>query len=84
MFPEFPSDVFITFEALDAKVWVKINNKTEETVMSLADYLNNKTSKMVLIAFELPAYSSKEFLFKSYKVDNFLYIPRVIENSSYS
>lgn len=67
MYPEFPSDVFLTFETLDARVVVNLD-ATKQQTMSLADYLKNNTPKMVIAAFELKAYPKDKFIFKSYKV----------------
>lgn len=68
MYPEFPSDVFITFETLDAQVIVNMDATKQET-MSLSDFLKNNTSMMVIFAFELKAYPKEKFIFKSYKVN---------------
>lgn len=67
MHPEFPSDIFITFEALDVQVVVN-TSATKQQTMSLADYLSDNTPKLVISAFELKSYPKSRFIFKSYKV----------------
>uniref|UniRef100_T1PJV0 Molybdopterin-binding domain of aldehyde dehydrogenase n=1 Tax=Musca domestica TaxID=7370 RepID=T1PJV0_MUSDO len=64
---EFPSDVFLTFEALNAQVVVGYSSEKRET-MSLVDYVRDKTSKTVILSFNLPAYPKENFIFKSYKI----------------
>lgn len=66
-YEEFPSDIFITFEALDAKVVVNTGATKQET-MPLFQYLKNKTPKTVIAAFELKAYPKDKFIYKSYKI----------------
>jgi len=53
--PEFPSDIFISFEALDVKV-LAAKNATEEKEMSLSEYLSTNDRKLVIKAFILPVY----------------------------
>ncbi|XP_051862470.1 uncharacterized protein LOC117575900 [Drosophila albomicans] len=65
--PEFPSDVFITFESLDAQVLVHDNAHTQR-VMTLLDYLQDRTPKLVIGAFILRAYPKDKYLFNSYKI----------------
>uniref|UniRef100_A0A1B0GDN7 FAD-binding PCMH-type domain-containing protein n=1 Tax=Glossina morsitans morsitans TaxID=37546 RepID=A0A1B0GDN7_GLOMM len=67
MHPEFPSDIFITFEALDVQVVVN-TSATKQQTMSLADYLSDNTPKLVISAFELKSYPKSRFIFKSYKI----------------
>ncbi|ALC47093.1 CG18516 [Drosophila busckii] len=64
---EFPSDVFICFEALNVSVIVAKNAK-EEQQMSLAEYVSAKDSKLVAKSFLLPAYAKDKFIFDSYKI----------------
>ncbi|KAH8389372.1 hypothetical protein KR200_001891 [Drosophila serrata] len=64
---EFPSDVFITFEALDVHVLVYDNPSTQR-VMTLLAYLGDTTQKLVLGGFILKAYPKDRFLFGSYKI----------------
>ncbi|XP_016926106.4 uncharacterized protein [Drosophila suzukii] len=64
---EFPSDVFITFEALDVHVLV-YDNPSIQRVMSLLSYLSDTTSKLVLGGFILKAYPKDRYLFRSYKI----------------
>ncbi|KAH8347445.1 hypothetical protein KR059_010727 [Drosophila kikkawai] len=64
---EFPSDVFITFEALDVHVLVYDNPSTQR-VMTLLSYLADTSPKLVLGGFILKAYPKDRFLFSSYKI----------------
>lgn len=64
---EFPSDVFLTFETLDAQVVVNTDDSKQET-MSLSVYLKNNTQKMILTSFQLKSYPKDKFIFRSYKV----------------
>ncbi|KAH8420939.1 hypothetical protein KR222_010850 [Zaprionus bogoriensis] len=66
--PEFPSDVFISFEALDVRVLVA-NNAKEERQMSLAEYLSDGNRKLLLKAFLLPAYPKEKYIYDSYKAN---------------
>lgn len=65
--PEFPSDVFITFEALDVQVLVH-ESATSSQVMSLLGYLQDPRPKLVIGGFILRAYPKEKYLFNSYKV----------------
>ncbi|XP_017009213.3 uncharacterized protein AOX3 [Drosophila takahashii] len=65
--PEFPSDIFISFEALDVKV-VASKNATEEKEMSLSEYLSTNDRKLVLKAFILSAYPKDRYIYDSYKI----------------
>ncbi|XP_034664119.1 xanthine dehydrogenase-like [Drosophila subobscura] len=65
--PEFPSDVFLSFEALDAKV-VAMKSATEEQQMSLADYLSDSNRKFIIKEFLLSAYPKDKFIYDSYKI----------------
>ncbi|KAH8358794.1 hypothetical protein KR093_002517 [Drosophila rubida] len=65
--PEFPSDVFITFESLNAQVLVHDNAHTQR-VMTLLEYLHDRTPKLVIGAFILRSYPKEKFLFNSYKI----------------
>ncbi|XP_034116234.1 uncharacterized protein LOC117575899 [Drosophila albomicans] len=65
--PEFPSDVFICFEALDVRVVVAKNSKEEQEV-SLTDYLKCGNKKVVLKTFLLPSYPKDKFIYDSYKI----------------
>lgn len=65
--PDFPSDIFLTFEALDAKV--EVGGKAGEKLsMTIAEFLKSDMSKKVLLSFTLPAYPEDRFLFGSYKI----------------
>ncbi|XP_022211869.2 xanthine dehydrogenase [Drosophila obscura] len=65
--PEFPSDVFITFEALDVNVLV-YDSPSSQRVMSLLTYLGDATPKLVIGGFILRAYPRERYLFSSYKI----------------
>ncbi|XP_034664113.1 xanthine dehydrogenase/oxidase [Drosophila subobscura] len=65
--PEFPSDVFITFEALDVNVLV-YDNPSSQRVMSLLSYLTDATPKLLIGGFILRAYAKEQYLFGSYKI----------------
>ncbi|KAH8382926.1 hypothetical protein KR009_005851 [Drosophila setifemur] len=64
---EFPSDVYISFEALDVKV-LAAKNATEEKEMHLAEYLSSDDRKLVLKAFLIPAYPKENYIYDSYKI----------------
>ncbi|XP_053955239.1 uncharacterized protein LOC128861267 [Anastrepha ludens] len=65
--PEFPSDIFITFEALDVQLVVSEDISTQKTI-SLKEYLSLTNNQIVIIAFELKPYSKENFVFDSYKI----------------
>ncbi|XP_034488431.1 indole-3-acetaldehyde oxidase [Drosophila innubila] len=65
--PEFPSDVYICFEALNVSV-LATNNGKDEQQMSLADYLGSSDRKLLLKAFLLPSYPKDKFIYDSYKI----------------
>ncbi|EDW59394.1 uncharacterized protein AOX1 [Drosophila virilis] len=65
--PEFPSDVFIVLEALDAQVIVQESPEKQQTV-SLAGYLKLPMEGKIIRGFVLPAYSKQNVLFDSYKI----------------
>ncbi|XP_034488430.1 indole-3-acetaldehyde oxidase [Drosophila innubila] len=65
--PEFPSDVFIVLEALDAQVIIQESAEKQQTV-SLADYLKTPMQGKIIRGFVLPALSKQQVLFDSYKI----------------
>ncbi|XP_002000301.2 aldehyde oxidase 4 isoform X1 [Drosophila mojavensis] len=65
--PEFPSDVFITLEALDAHVLVH-DNASSQRIMTLLSYLQDTTPKLVIGGFILRPYPKSKYLFNSYKI----------------
>ncbi|KMZ03365.1 abscisic-aldehyde oxidase [Drosophila simulans] len=65
--PEFPSDIFISFEALNVRV-VALKNAADEKEMSLSEYLGTNDRKLVLKAFVLPAYPKDKYIYDSYKI----------------
>jgi len=65
--PEFPSDIFISFEALDVKVIVMMGIN-DEVAMSLEEFLGDSDRKILLKAFVLPSYPKDKYIYDSYKV----------------
>nr|XP_017009207.2 LOW QUALITY PROTEIN: indole-3-acetaldehyde oxidase [Drosophila takahashii] len=65
--PEFPSDVFIVLEALDARVIVQEALDKQQTV-SLASYLSSSMEGKIIRGIELSAYPKERFAFDSYKI----------------
>jgi len=65
--PEFPSDVFIVLEALDAQVIIQESPVKQQTV-SLAEYLKTPMQGKIIRGFVLPTLCKEKFLFDSYKV----------------
>ncbi|XP_017150611.1 abscisic-aldehyde oxidase-like [Drosophila miranda] len=65
--PEFPSDVCLSFEALDAKV-LAMKSATEEQKISLAEYLRDSNRKLIIKAFLLSAYPKNKYIYDSYKI----------------
>ncbi|XP_073848046.1 uncharacterized protein [Musca autumnalis] len=65
--PEFPSDVYVVFEALDAHVVLQTAVDREQTV-SISEYLKTPMSRKIIKSFVLKPYDSKEYLFESYKI----------------
>ncbi|CAD6992152.1 unnamed protein product [Ceratitis capitata] len=76
-YPEFPSDVFITFEALDVQIVVGEDSTTQRTV-SLQEYLSLTNKTLIIIAFELKPYPKANFYFDSYKI-----MPRAQNSHAY-
>lgn len=64
MHKEFPSDVFVTFEALNAQVVIATGSSSRKT-LTLSEYLESKTGDTVIVAFELPALPKDTSIFKS-------------------
>ncbi|EDV43514.1 uncharacterized protein Dana_GF16487 [Drosophila ananassae] len=65
--PEFPSDVFIVLEALDAQVIVQSSADKQETV-SLASFLSSSLEGKAITGLVLRAYPQDKFFFDSYKI----------------
>ncbi|XP_034131066.1 xanthine dehydrogenase isoform X3 [Drosophila guanche] len=65
--PEFPSDVFIVLEALDAQVIVQ-ESLVKQATVSLASYLKTPMEGKIIRGIVLPAYPKDRFLFDSYKI----------------
>ncbi|XP_036344556.1 indole-3-acetaldehyde oxidase [Rhagoletis pomonella] len=64
---DFPSDVFIVFEALNAKISLLESAKKEKTV-TIAEFLKTSMSGKVIRAIILPPYSRAQYIFDSYKI----------------
>ncbi|XP_037826949.1 indole-3-acetaldehyde oxidase-like [Lucilia sericata] len=65
--PEFPSDVYLVFEALDVHVVVQESFK-QESILSLSEYLKTPMTNKIIKCFDLKPYSSEEYIFDSYKI----------------
>ncbi|XP_059220297.1 uncharacterized protein LOC131995558 [Stomoxys calcitrans] len=65
---EFRSDVFLLLETLNAKVIVCRAPDGNPITFSMAEFMTDTTPKTIILAFELPAYSKDNFIFKSYKI----------------
>ncbi|CAD7078518.1 unnamed protein product [Hermetia illucens] len=64
---EFPSDIFIFLEALDAKI-VVMGTNSKLSKVSVMDYLQMDMQKKVIIKLILPARPVTEYIFNSYKI----------------
>uniref|UniRef100_T1P8E3 Molybdopterin-binding domain of aldehyde dehydrogenase n=1 Tax=Musca domestica TaxID=7370 RepID=T1P8E3_MUSDO len=65
--PDFPSDIYVVFEALDVQVVLQSAVDQLQTV-SLSEYLRMSMSQRIIRSFILKPYDSKEYLFGSYKI----------------
>nr|XP_017031693.1 indole-3-acetaldehyde oxidase-like [Drosophila kikkawai] len=65
--PEFPSDIFISFEALDVQV-MALKSIGDEREMSLEQFLKDSDRIFVVKAFILPAYPKDKYIYDSYKI----------------
>ncbi|XP_061392406.1 uncharacterized protein LOC133327888 [Musca vetustissima] len=66
-YPEFPSDIYVVFEALNVNVVLK-NAADQEQTVSLTEYLKTSMNKKIIKSFILKPYSNDEYLFESYKI----------------
>ncbi|KAH8271375.1 hypothetical protein KR018_007791, partial [Drosophila ironensis] len=66
-YPEFPSDIFISFEALGVKVRTAKSAHNEKE-MTLSEYLSSNDTKLVLHSFIMPAYPKEKYIYDSYKI----------------
>ncbi|XP_067645565.1 uncharacterized protein [Eurosta solidaginis] len=64
---EFPSDIFLNFEALDVQVLVQESAEKAKT-MTLLEYIKSPPSKVIITAFELKAYPKENYVYHSYKI----------------
>lgn len=64
---EFPSDIYITFIAINVQVNV-IFAKDKTRTLSMEEFLATNMRKKVILSFELPKYPKSTYLFNSYKV----------------
>ncbi|KAL7051324.1 hypothetical protein ACKWTF_004429 [Chironomus riparius] len=71
---EFPSDIFLIFEAIGAILTVSASSNWSfslfgnTTDLSPKNFISTDMKKKLLIKITLPAYDSKKFIFRSYKV----------------
>ncbi|KAM7360894.1 aldehyde oxidase 1 [Cochliomyia hominivorax] len=65
--PEFPSDIYLVFEALDVRVIIQESKKVESTI-SISKYLKSPMIKTIIKSFVLQPYKAEEFIFDSYKI----------------
>ncbi|XP_030373934.1 xanthine dehydrogenase [Scaptodrosophila lebanonensis] len=66
-YPHFASDIFITFETLDAHVLVH-EHPGAQRVLTLLDYLHDTTPNLVIGGFLLRPYPTTKYLFNTYKI----------------
>ena len=74
--PEFPSDIYVVFEALDVHVIIQESKQVNKTI-TLAEYLKTTMTNKVIKSFVLKPYNNDEYIFDSYKVSHlsiYLYI----------
>lgn len=64
---EFPSDVFICFEAVGATINIWQSPK-KETQIPLKDFISTDMNKKILTKITLPAIDSTKFTFRSFKI----------------
>ncbi|CAD6991713.1 unnamed protein product [Ceratitis capitata] len=65
--PEFPSDVFLSFEALNVQIIIQELSAPARS-MPILEYLRQPFNKAVITAFELKAYLKGRFVYHSYKI----------------
>jgi xanthine dehydrogenase/oxidase len=67
---EFPSDIFITFETVGAKISVLNGNRFfgKSLELSPKDFVKTDMNQKVLVKIILPAYDPSKFIFQSYKI----------------
>lgn len=68
---EFPSDIYITFKALDVQVNVMVDKSTSKKLSLDQFYETDMTGKLIL-SFELPKYDKETYRFDSFKVGFYL------------
>lgn len=73
---EFPSDIYITFKALDVKVNVLFDKATTKNLSLDEFYATDMTGKLIL-SFELSKYDKESYKFESYKVSCTLKLSKV-------
>lgn len=64
---EFPSDIYIFLEALDANI-VVIGTDSKVSKVPVAEYLKMEMNKKIIIKIIVSARPAKEYIFNSYKV----------------
>lgn len=65
--PEFPSDIYLVFEALNVHVVIQESINQERT-LTLSEFLKTSMTNKIIKCFILKPYSSEEYIFDSYKV----------------
>lgn len=65
--PEFPSDIYLVFEALGVDVVIQKSAK-EECTLSLPEYLRTPMAKKIIKSLILKPHSTQDYIFESYKV----------------
>lgn len=65
--PEFPSDVYVLFEALNAQVVIQESAK-QDTTVTISEYLKTTMTNKILKSFVLKPYNEEEYIFDSYKI----------------
>ncbi|XP_054089258.1 uncharacterized protein LOC105220608 [Zeugodacus cucurbitae] len=64
---DFPSDVHIVFEALNAQVVLQ-ENAVEEKTLTMAEFLQTEMNGKIIRAIILPPYLREQYIFDSYKI----------------
>lgn len=67
---EFPSDIYVTFKALDAHVNVMFDKTTTKN-LSLDEFYGLDMTGKLILSFELPKYEKELYKFDSFKVSRF-------------
>lgn len=65
--PEFQSDIYIIFEALNVQLFVQTDAMTQK-LFSLDEFLKLKNKKLIITSFQFKSYPIERFTFQTYKV----------------